>query len=203
MSTDTKAALKTLLSERSLIFGKVILSNGSESNHYFDCKRTTLHATGAWLIGDAVLRVIREKLQEWPVAVGGLNIGADPIIGSVMMRAHECGLSLDGFYVRQKAKQHGTKNLIENAPAPGSGVVIVEDVVTRGGSVLQAVDAAIAAGCRILAVITVIDRLEGGTEKVKEKVDSYFPLFTLDDFRSEIDQYPTEAAKSELQSTET
>ena len=170
-----------------LFRSKVILSNGSESNHYFDCKRTTLDATGAWLIGDAVLNVIRENLDEWPVAVGGLNIGADPIIGSVMMRAHESGLSLNGFYVRQKAKQHGTKNLIENAPAPGSGVVIVEDVVTRGGSVLQAVDAAVAAGCRVLAVITVIDRLEGGTEAVKEKVDRYFPLFTLDDFIAEIE----------------
>lgn len=118
------------------------------------------------------------------------------------MRARECGLNLDGFYVRQEAKGHGTKNLIENAPEPGSRVVIVDDVVTRGGSVLQAVDAAVAAGCHILAVITVVDRLQGGREKVKQKVDRYFPLFTLDDFRSEIEQRTRDSVGSELQSAE-
>jgi orotate phosphoribosyltransferase len=200
METDTKTALKSLLSQRSLILGPTTLSNGSHSNHYFDCKRTTLNSTGAWLVGDAVLSVILEKLPEWPAAIGGLTHGADPIVGSVIMRARECGLNLDGFYVRKEPKQHGTKNLIENAPEPGSHVVIVDDVVTGGGSVLKAVDVAEQLGCHILAVIALIDRLEGGTDRVRERVERYFPLFTLDDFRFEIEQCQANSTKSELQS---
>lgn len=116
------------------------------------------------------------------------------------MRARECGLNLDGFYVRQEPKKHGTKNLVENAPEHGSSVVIVDDVVTGGGSVLKAIDAARQRGCRILAVITLIDRLEGGGDRVRACVDRYFPLFTLDDFRSEIERCQEKMIKSELQS---
>src|ERR1035437_1780881 len=162
MDTDIKSALKSLLIQRSLILGSITLSNGSKSDHYFDCKRTTLHSEGAWLVGDAVLRVIREDLGAWPDAIGGLTHGADPIISSAIVRARDCGLQLHGFYVRQEAKKHGTKNLVENAPEPGSRVVIVDDVVTGGGSVLKAVEAAEECGCHVLAVITLVDRLEGG-----------------------------------------
>jgi orotate phosphoribosyltransferase len=200
MHTDTRAALKSLLTQRSLILGPITLSNGSQSDHYFDCKRTTLNSEGAWLVGDVVLRVIREELPEWPKAIGGLTHGADPIVSSVIMRARECGLHLDGFYVRQEPKKHGTMNLVENAPEPGSNVVIVDDVVTGGGSVLKAIDAALYVGCNILAVITLIDRLEGGGDKLRKRVDRYIPLFTLEDFRSEIERCQVSKIKSELQS---
>ena len=187
MQNDLRNSLKSLLVRRSLVLGKITLSNGSESNHYFDCKRTTLNSEGAQLVGEAVLQAMR-GLRSWPKAIGGLTHGADPIIGSVMMRARECGLILDGFYVRKEPKRHGTKNLIENTPEPGSEVVIVDDVVTGGGSVLQAIEAAQSAGCHISAVITLVDRLEGGGDKLRARVENYMPLFTLDDFRSEIDQ---------------
>ena len=182
----TKAALKSLLVERSLVLGPITLSNGSESNHYFNCKNTTLSSEGASLVGDAVLDEIQE-LPEWPTAIGGLTHGADPIIGAVMMRAREQGIKLDGFYVRKEPKKHGTKNFIENAPIPGAGVVIVDDVVTSGSSVLQAIEGAKRAECRILAVITIVDRLEGGADKIKAQVSRYIPLYTLDDFRAEIE----------------
>lgn len=198
MHTDTRTALKTLLKQRSLILGPITLSNGTHSNHYFDCKRTTLNAKGAWLVGDVVLRAIREQVPQWPKAIGGLTHGADPIISSVMMRAQESGLDLDGFYVRQEPKKHGTKNSIENAPKPGSRVVIVDDVVTGGGSVLKAIEAAEQAGCQISAVITLIDRMEGGGDKLRERVKLYIPLFNLDDFRSEIDRCSQNTNKSEL-----
>ncbi len=198
MHTDTRSALKSLLTQRSLILGPITLSNGSQSDHYFDCKRTTLNSEGAWLVGDVVLRVMREELREWPKAIGGLTHGADPIVSSVIMRARECGLHLDGFYVRQEPKKHGTKNLVENAPEPGSNIVIVDDVVTGGGSVLKAIDAASQAGCNILAVITLVDRLEGGGDKLKGLVDRYIPLFTLEDFRFEIERCQVNMIKSEL-----
>src|ERR1039458_8297598 len=180
MQTDTRAALKSLLTQRSLVLGPITLSNGSQSDHYFDCKRTKLNPEGAWLAGAAVLRVIREELPEWPKAIGGLTHGADPIVSSVIMRARECGLHLDGFYVRQEPKKHGTRNLGEDCSEGGSGLVIVDDVVAGGGSVLKAIDAAMERGCNILAVITLVDRLEGGGDKLRARVDRDIPLFTLD-----------------------
>jgi orotate phosphoribosyltransferase len=186
-TNPTKSALKSLLVERSLIVGPVTLSNGSESDHYFDCKRVTLMSEGAALVGDAFLDVI-QSLPEQPTAIGGLTHGADPIIGAVMMRAKERGLKIDGFYVRKEPKKHGTKNRIENAPDSGSRVVIVDDVVTAGGSVLQAISGAKAAGCRIVAAITLVDRLEGGTNKIREQVENYISLYTLDDFRPDIER---------------
>jgi orotate phosphoribosyltransferase len=183
----TRDALKSMLARRAFVLGPITLSNGTQSNHYFDCKLVTLTSDGAELVGDAVLHEIL-SLSEWPIAIGGLTYGADPIVVAVMMRAHEQGKRIDGFCVRKEAKQHGTKNVIENAPAPGSAVVIVDDVVTGGGSVLQAVAAAKQAGCRILAVIAIIDRLEGGADRIKAEVEKYIPLYTLDDFRSDIER---------------
>lgn len=194
----TKQALRSMLVQHALILGPITLSNGTQSNHYFDCKRVTLTSKGAELVGDAVLDVI-STLPEWPSAIGGLTHGADPIIGAVMMRARERGKVINGFYVRKEPKKHGTKNRIENAPEPNSGVVIVDDVVTAGGSVLQAIDEAQCAGCRILAVITIVDRLEGGTDTIRQKVGRYFQLFTLKDFLYEIEhgKCPKDTTKSD------
>lgn len=197
----TSEKLRSLLADKALIVGPIVLSNGTASNHYFDCKRVTLSSEGADLIGAAVLRVI-EQLPEQPQAIGGLTHGADPIIGAVMMLARTRGASLDGFYVRKEPKNHGTRNLIENAPVPGTNVVIVDDVVTAGGSVLRAIDVAERQGCKVVAVITVVDRLEGGGDRIRERVKRYIPLYTLDDFRHELEQCQHDTRKSELLSTE-
>lgn len=183
----TKSALKPVIVERGLIVGPITLSNGSKSDHYFDCKRVTLTSEGASLVGDAFLDAILQ-LSELPVAIGGLTHGADPIIGAVMMKAKERGIGIDGFYVRQEPKNHGTKKLIENQPSPGSAVVIVDDVVTAGGSILKGIAGAKAAGCRVLAAMTLVDRLEGGSEKIRNEVSNYVALYTLDDFRSDIER---------------
>lgn len=193
--------LRTILAERALILGPITLSSGSVSDHYFDCKRVTLNSEGADLVGEAVLDAIQE-LPEMPQAIGGLTHGADPIVGAVMMRARDRGINLDGFYVRKEPKNHGTKNYIENAPPRGSRVVIVDDVVTLGGSVLKAVDLAEREGCDVVAVITVVDRLEGGGDKIKANVKHYIPLYTLDDFRSELEKWQLHTKNSELLSAE-
>jgi orotate phosphoribosyltransferase len=203
MKNTTRTALRTLLAQRSLIVGPITLSNGSESDHYFDCKKVMLSSDGAALVGESVFDVIREQVPKWPDAIGGLTHGADPIISAVMMVAHERGLRLDGFYVRKEPKNHGTRNLIENAPQPGASVIIVDDVVTAGGSVMRAVQEAQRAGCNVIAVITLIDRLEGGGDKIKANVERYIPLYTLDDFRSDIERQlcQQDTSKSELLST--
>ncbi len=198
---STSERLRSILAERALILGPITLSSGSVSDHYFDCKKVTLNSEGADLVGDAVLNEIL-ALPERPQAIGGLTHGADPIIGAVMMRARERGIQLDGFYVRKEPKNHGTRNYIENAPPSGSKVVIVDDVVTLGGSLLKAVDLAEREGCEVVAVITIVDRLEGGGDKIKARVKRYIPLYTLDDFRSELEKWQLHTKSSELLSAE-
>lgn len=188
MFTDTRTALHALLIRRSLIFGPITLASGKQSNHYFDCRRTTLDSEGAWLVGELVFQAIR-TLAEPPSAVGGLTLGADPIVTATMLRAREHGLHLNGFYVRKEPKKHGTGNAIENAPDAGSRVVIVEDVVTGAGSILKAIEAAEETGCKVVAAICLIDRLEGGGDKLRARIPCYIPLFTLDDFRVEIERH--------------
>jgi orotate phosphoribosyltransferase len=183
MPMPTKDALRELLVQRALRTGQTVtLSTGRASNFYFNCKPVTLSSDGASLVADAFLDKLR--LLPGPVsAVGGRTIGADPIVGAMMMRALERGQRLEGFYVREKQKTHGTKELIANAPASGSRVVVVDDVLTTGGSVLEAVDAAEAAGCIVAGVIALVDRQEeGGAERVRARVAHYFPLYTRQDF---------------------
>src|SRR5947209_2197272 len=130
---NTKEALRSLLAQLSVIRGRITLSSGAVSEYYFDCKRVMLSADGAPLVGEVFLEAIK-NVPERPLAIGGLTHGADPIIGAVMMKAAGQGLRLDGFYIRKGPKKHGTQRLIENAPAAGTPVVIVDDVVTKGGS---------------------------------------------------------------------
>ncbi len=191
MKTDSQISkkLRNLLAKHALIVGPITLSNGSVSDHYFDCKRVTLLSEGADLVGKLVLEKIL-ALPVRPVAIGGLNTGADPIIGSVMMEARLRGIELDGFYVRKEPKKHGTRNRMENAPQKrGAQVVIVDDVVTKGGSVLQAIEVAQKEGCNVVAVVTLVDRLEGGGDQVRSRIPTYIPLYDLEDFRSELDDY--------------
>jgi orotate phosphoribosyltransferase len=183
----TSENLRSLLGERALKLGEITLSSGNTSDHYFDCKQVTLNSVGAELVGKAVLNAI-EGLPEKVGAIGGLNTGADPIIGAVMAEARRRGIALDGFYVRPQPKSHGTKRVVENAPPKGTNVVIVDDVVTGGGSVLKAVAGAEDEGCKVVAVITLVDRLEGGGQKIKERVAIYRPLYTLNDFHRELTQ---------------
>jgi orotate phosphoribosyltransferase len=139
------------------------------------------------MVGEAVLEAI-QGLPERVDAIGGLTHGADPIISAVMMQGRAQGIFLNGFYVRKEPKSHGTRNLVENAPPRGANVVIVDDVVTAGGSVLKAVTVAEQEGCNVLAVITLVDRLEGGGDKIRNRVKRYISLYTLEDFRSELSE---------------
>src|SRR6266849_5768153 len=144
----SRKELRELIASRSLIKGAVTLSTGQESTYYFDCKRATLNQLGASLVADAFLDII-DRLSEQPDAIGGLTHGADPIVGAVMMRARERGRNLEALCVRMEPKKHGTKQWIENPPPEGSKVVIIDDVVTTGTSILKAIDQAEKADCRI------------------------------------------------------
>lgn len=182
MATTPKDSLRELLDTRAARIGPITLSTGKKSNFYFDCKPVTLSSDGAPLVGDVFLDALSELLEQ-PTAVGGLTHGADPIVGAMMLRAHERRRPLEGFYVRKQAKKHGTQQRIENTPPAGTKVVIVDDVVTTGGSLLEAVEEARKAGCDVVGVIALVDRDEaGGAERIREVVPHYIPLYTRHDF---------------------
>lgn len=189
-----RETLRQLIVDLAIRRGPITLSSGAVSAYYFDCRRLTLNSEGAAAVGDAMTEIIT-RLPATPRAIGGPTLGADPIVSSVMMRALQRGLRIDGFYVRKTQKQHGTKTFVENEPKAGTPVVIVEDVVTSGKSVIEAIDRSEAIGCVISAVITIVDRLEGGSEAIRQRVPkaTYTPLFTLTDF-PEIERIKQEVA---------
>jgi orotate phosphoribosyltransferase len=181
----SRETLREIVAQRSLLVGDVTLSTGQQSTYYFDCKRTTLNQDGATLVADAFLDII-DTLEEAPDAIGGLTHGADPILGAILMRARERGRRIESFYVRKEPKKHGTKQWIENPPEEGSKVVIVDDVVTSGSSILKAIDMAEQAGCRIIAVISLVDRLQGGGDAIRNRCANYSSVYTIQDFSSHL-----------------
>nr|HDM59773.1 orotate phosphoribosyltransferase [Bacillota bacterium] len=162
-----------LLRERSLKKGHFKLSSGGTSNYYVDCKMTTLSAEGLRLVG----RLIVSRLKELGVHhVGGLTLGADPIACSACALSWDEDFPVDAFIVRKKVKGHGTGRRVEGPLQKGEDVVIVEDVTTTGRSALEAVEAVEAHGCRVVEVITILDRMEGGRENIEARG---YPLFAL------------------------
>jgi len=155
-----KDKLKQLLKKTGAVkFGDFTLASGKKSDFYVDCRKVTLHPQGAKLIG----KIILEKIKGLKIdAVGGLTMGADPIIGAVITLSN-----IPGFIVRKKAKEHGTQQKIEGLLEKGWNVVIVEDVATTGGSAKQAIEAAEAAGAKVVKVISVVDRQEGAADALK------------------------------------
>ncbi len=144
------------------------LASGAKSNFYFNCKPTTLNAEGMFLIGHLIYNLIKkEKSWKEIKAVGGLTLGADPIATAIAYTSHLKGEPLEAFIVRKEPKKHGTMSWIEGSVTKGNKVIIVEDVITTGGSTLKAIKRAGASGLKALGVIALIDRQEGGKEAVK------------------------------------
>jgi len=174
MLAGDRDRLKRLLREHSLMFGDFTLASGRKSNFYFDSKKTTLRPDGAYLTAVEVLETLRRNGIEAD-AIGGLTLGADPIVCPVAALSHLAGRPLRAFIVRKASKDHGTGRRIEGQLEPGSRVVVVDDVVTTAGSTLQAIEAAEADGHEVVAVICIVDREEGGTEKLGRW--PFFPIF--------------------------
>lgn len=175
---DARARLRELLRQRALIRGSFRLASGEVSDHYFDCKRVTLDPEGASCVAEAILDLLENESIS-AQAIGGPTIGADPIATAVALRSRERGRPLPAFLVRGQAKEHGTGQLLENAPPAGAPVVVVEDVVTTGGSTLRAIRACEASGLRVEAVVCVVDREQGGAAALAAY--RFLPLFRRSD----------------------
>jgi len=180
--SDPRKRLQQIILERSFKLGEFTLSSGKKSDYYVDCRTTTLHPEGALLVGRLLLPLALEFGAD---SVGGLTLGADPVVAAVISESARQGTPLRGFIVRKKAKEHGRGRGIEGNLEEGDRAVIVEDVVTTGGSALKAVEAAREAGAEVAAVVAIVDREEGGREAIEREGLEVRALFTASELKSE------------------
>ncbi len=176
-SNAMKQRLIELILERTFKFTdkpKFKLASGRKSNFYFNCKPTTLNSEGMFLIGNLLYDLISkssrtDKSQKtWEVkAVGGLTLGADPLATAIAYSAYMKGEPIEAFIVRKEPKKHGTMLWIEGNVKKGDKVLIVEDVITTGGSTKKAIGRAKKCGLKVLGVVVLIDRQEGGKEEIE------------------------------------
>ena len=176
-----KEELKKIILERSLKFGEFILASGKKASYYLDGKQTTLDAKGLTLVGEGILELLLAD-GKLPDAVGGMSIGADPITAAILTVAGMKGLELRGFLVRKESKGHGTNKFVEGPVKAGDTVVVVEDVVTTGGSSLKAIERLEEAGIKVEGVIAIVDRMEGGAEAFQSRGYTLRSLLTIKDF---------------------
>jgi orotate phosphoribosyltransferase len=193
MPTYDRDKLIALIQQHALQFGNFTLASGKQASFYLDCRKLTLHPQGANQVAAGMLSLLGMIMpdtaepgdgvrnQTLPGAMGGMAIGADPITAATITLAGQQGIDLMGFIVRKEAKQHGTGRQVEGPVQPGMSAVIVEDVVTSGGSALKAVDAAREFGLKVDRILAVVDRLEGGREAIEGAGLSLSTLVTVKD----------------------
>lgn len=178
MSDTARRRLLDLFKARAFKTGRFTLASGKESTYYINSKKVLFHSEAATLLGELFYEATRDLNIQ---AVGGLEVGALPLATATVLAYHKAGREMEGFFVRKLAKDHGSKEMIEGVLPPGARVAVVDDVLTTGGSALQAVQAVEAAGAFVAAVVCIVDRLEGARELLGTKYD-FRALFTIRDF---------------------
>jgi orotate phosphoribosyltransferase len=186
MASPLKEQLRALLQQKSVCHGEFILASGARSDFYVDARVTTMDPRGALLIGQVGWELVKEtasKLGRCVNAIGGLTLGADPVALSIGIAAQleDPSTPVQVFTVRKSAKEHGRLKRIEGNLSAGDSVVVVDDVITTGGSTIQAIDAIEEAGGRIAFVIVLVDRQEGGRENIEKRGHTVVPIFTRSD----------------------
>jgi len=189
MESLLKEQLRALLQEKSVCHGNFTLASGAKSDFYVDARVTTLDPRGACLIGELGWQLVKEtasKLGRRVNAIGGLTLGADPVALSIGMAAQleDPSTPLQVFTVRKSVKEHGRLKRIEGNFSPGDSVVVVDDVITTGGSTIQAIDAIKEAGGHIAFVIVLVDREEGGRQSIERLGHLVVPIFTRSDLEN-------------------
>lgn len=182
--TEDRARLLKILKELSYEEGEFTLVSGKKSSFYIDAKETTLNPEGMYLVG----KIMYEIARDIPGidAVGGVSIGGDPLVSAVVLTSYNAKDNLVGFLIRKEPKGHGTNQWIEGGKnlTKGMNVIILEDVVTTGGSSLKAVEAVEKGGFTVKGIIALLDRLDGGKEAIESRGLIFKSIFTLKDVRS-------------------
>lgn len=178
---DKLAQLKNILLDKSIRTGHFVLASGKESDLYVDCRITALDPIGANLIGELGWDLVqREILKDGVESIGGMTMGADPISLAIGMHSALQGDSkpIQVFTVRKEPKGHGRGRRIEGNFVSGTKVIVVDDVITTGGSTLKAIDAIEEEGGEVIAALVLVDREEGGREAIEARNIPVYPLFT-------------------------
>jgi orotate phosphoribosyltransferase len=179
-NANARARLYDIVKSKSFVRGHVVLASGKESDHYFDMKPSMFDPEGAEILAELISARIAETGAD---IVGGLEMGAVPLITPVSIASRRAGYSLPGFFVRKTVKDHGTKKLVEGlSDIAGKRVAIVEDVTTTGGSAMKAVEALTATGAKIVLVISILDREEGATALYAEAGIPFVSIFKASEF---------------------
>jgi orotate phosphoribosyltransferase len=182
--SEIEQQLLGVLSSLSFRKGDFTLVSGAKSNYYIDGKMSEVNPKGAYLIGEVLFNRIRQLGVD---AIGGLAVGAVPLVTATVISSHHHRQPIEGFWVRDEVKSHGTKKLIEGGLKPGSRVVIVDDVITKGGSSLKAVNAVRESGCEVVLVLALVDRLAGARELFAENgITNFEAVFTIREFGVEV-----------------
>jgi orotate phosphoribosyltransferase len=176
--TDVRARLLEIIRQKSLLRGTFKLVSGATSNYYLDMKPTTFDPEGATLIAEIICDMMQGDTDV--DAIGGLELGAVPIVAAVCAESFK-HRPINGFVVRKEKKGHGTDQKIDGNFKPNTTVVLIEDVTTKGGSVMQAVNAVRAQGATVKKIITIVDRLEGAEANLKKEGLALAPIFTTKD----------------------
>ena len=175
--SDHETLLQLLL-DRSLQTGDFQLASGQRSSYYIDARPTTMSAVGQQVIGRLGLEAIRQAGWQ-PTALGGLTMGADPVAYAIASASADRPPAIDAFSVRKEAKAHGARRRVEGNFQKGARVVVVEDVITSGGSALAAIEAVQQEGGTVLGVVSVVDRQQGGREALEQAGFSVVSLTTI------------------------
>jgi len=184
-NAEARTRLMQIILERSFKLGEFTLSSGRKSEYYVDCRTTTLHPEGAYLVAWLIFPWVREAGAE---AVGGLTLGADPMAAAVIVESFKQGAPVRGFIVRKQAKEHGRGKQIEGCLEKGDRVIVLEDVITTGESALKAVKAAQEAGAKVVGVVAIVDREEGGREAIEKEGLTVRALFTASELKQAAQQ---------------
>lgn len=169
--------LRQIIKAESFLKGDFTLASGQKSNYFLDLKKTVFHPQGAALAADILFDLIKGDDADY---IGGLEVGAIPIVAAVAARSWP-ERPLKAFFVRKALKDHGASKLIDGQFAPNAKVILFEDVTTTGGSVMKAVNAAREQGCTVKKIVTIVDRLEGATENLKKEGLELVTVFTIRD----------------------
>lgn len=178
MSTSPRDRLLELFKERAVSFGQFTLASGKTSNYYINSKKAIFNSEVAALLGELLYDLTQDLNIQ---AIGGLEVGAIPMATAAVLRYHEAGRALEAFFVRKQAKSHGSQERVEGRVEPGWRVAVIDDVFTQGGSVAQAIEEVERGGAEVVAVICIVDRLEGARERLAGRY-RYLPIFTIRDF---------------------